>query len=229
MDRRLAKIRPMRKKPSALPVTAASRCRRIASRALRLRPTPPLSSPSPCSSAATARGASSSGVCRHRRRGDAGEEQVAEAAGAGFHAPRLTYFTALKRFRWGHSLGIRFFTPSKCRCPVPCFAWIPGETNNNLVFDQCLADIFIRLRPRCIHVNRHFRSCRPRFCARNYYSMPTITIDRYDLALLDAVQHHGNATDAVWGPPCICRPRRSAAASSASPRPAVRRRPCRAA
>lgn len=29
--------------------------------------------------------------------------------------------------------------------------------------------------------------------------MPTITIDRYDLALLDAVQHHGNATNAVLG------------------------------
>ena len=29
--------------------------------------------------------------------------------------------------------------------------------------------------------------------------MPTITIDRYDLALLDAVQQHGNATNAVLG------------------------------
>jgi len=29
--------------------------------------------------------------------------------------------------------------------------------------------------------------------------MPTIIIDRYDLALLDAVQHHGNATNAVLG------------------------------
>jgi DNA-binding Lrp family transcriptional regulator len=29
--------------------------------------------------------------------------------------------------------------------------------------------------------------------------MPTITIDRYDLVLLDAVQHHGNATNAVLG------------------------------
>jgi DNA-binding Lrp family transcriptional regulator len=29
--------------------------------------------------------------------------------------------------------------------------------------------------------------------------MPTITIDRYDIALLDAVQQHGNATNAVLG------------------------------
>src|SRR5512145_492949 len=37
------------------------------------------------------------------------------------------------------------------------------------------------------------------FRAENHKSMPTITIDRYDLALLDAVQHHGNATNAVLG------------------------------
>jgi Lrp/AsnC family leucine-responsive transcriptional regulator len=37
------------------------------------------------------------------------------------------------------------------------------------------------------------------FCAPIPHSMPTITIDRYDLALLDAVQHHGNATNAVLG------------------------------
>ena len=37
------------------------------------------------------------------------------------------------------------------------------------------------------------------FCASIYLFMPIITLDRYDLALLDALQKNGNATNAALG------------------------------